>query len=143
MRDFNEFVLEGKAKLQCFPGATSKQLLHYIYINLQGNNTESVILHVDINSVLQDSTETNTNCFLNNVKEIAKKCRSYNVKKSFISGIVYTERVNVKILEKVHALNSVYDTDAIGLLMLTTCLKIDYTWWNHGRISQQSTFFLN
>ena len=78
----------GKAKLQCFPGATSNQLLHYLDVNLQDNNTESVILHVGVNNVLHDSTETNINSFFNNVQEIAKKCRSYNVKNIFISGLV-------------------------------------------------------
>ena len=33
---------------------------------------------------------------------MAKKCRSYNVKNVFISGLVYTERVNVKTLENIH-----------------------------------------
>ena len=44
----------GKAKLQCFPGATSNQLLHYLDVNLQDNDTESVILHVSVNGVLQN-----------------------------------------------------------------------------------------
>ena len=92
----------GKAKLQCFPGATSNQLLHYLDVNLQDNNTESVILHVGVNDVLQDCTETNINSFINNFQEMAKKCRSYNVKNVFISGIVYTERVNVKTLENIY-----------------------------------------
>ena len=92
----------GKAKLQCFPGATSNQLLHYLDVNLQDNNTESVTLHVGVNDVLQDCTETNINSFINNFQEMAKKCRSYNVKNVFISGIVYTERVNVKTLENIY-----------------------------------------
>ena len=53
MRDFNKFVRVVKAKLQCIPCATSNQLLHYLDINLQDNKTESVILHVGINYVLQ------------------------------------------------------------------------------------------
>ena len=52
MIEFNKFVRVGKAKLQYFPGATSKQLLHYLGVNLQDMNTESVILHVDVNDVL-------------------------------------------------------------------------------------------
>ena len=88
MRDFNKFVRVWKAKLQCFPGTTSNKLLHYSDVNLQDNNTESVILHVGVNNVLHDSTETNINSFFNNVQEIAKKCRSYNVKNIFISGLV-------------------------------------------------------
>ena len=80
MRDFHKFVRAGKAKFKCFPGATSNQLLHYLNVNLQDKNTESVILHVGVNDVLQDSTETNINSFFTNIKEMAKKCRSYNVK---------------------------------------------------------------
>ena len=72
MRDFNEFVRMEKAKLQYFPGATSNQLLHCLDVNLQDKNTESVILHVGVNDVLQDSTETNIDNFFNSVKEMAK-----------------------------------------------------------------------
>ena len=71
MRDFNKFVRVEKAKLQCFPGATSNQLLHYLDVNLQDNNTESLMLHVRVNDVLQDRTETNINSFFKNVQEIA------------------------------------------------------------------------
>ena len=71
MRDFNNFVRVEKAKLQCFPGATSNQLLHYLDVNLQDNNTESLMLHVLVNGVLQDRTETNINSFFKNVQEIA------------------------------------------------------------------------
>ena len=63
MRDFNKFIKVGKTKLQCFPGATSNQLLHYLYVTFQDNNRESVILHVGVNDSLQDSTETNINGF--------------------------------------------------------------------------------
>ena len=71
-------------------------------VNLEDNNAESGTLHVAINDVFQGSTETNANSFFNNVQEMAKKCRSYNVKNVFISGIVCTERVNVKTLENIH-----------------------------------------
>ena len=51
MGDFNKFVKVGKAKVKCFPGATSNQSLHYLDVNLQDNNTESVILYVGVNDV--------------------------------------------------------------------------------------------
>ena len=54
MRNFNKFVKVGKAKLQCFPGATSNQFLYCLDVNLQDNNTESVTLHVGVNDVLQE-----------------------------------------------------------------------------------------
>ena len=102
MRDFNKFVTKGEAKLQYFPCATSNQLLHYLDINLQDNKTESVIFYVGINDVLQNIAETNINSFPNNVQEMAEKCRSSNVNNVFISGVVYTERLNVKTIENIH-----------------------------------------
>ena len=71
-------------------------------INLQDNKTESVILHVGINDVLQNSTETNINIFSNNVQEMAEKCCSSSVNNIFISGLVYAERFNVKTIENIH-----------------------------------------
>ena len=56
-----------------FFGATLNQLLNYLDINLQDNNTESVILYVGVNDVLQYNTETNMNSFFINVQEMAKK----------------------------------------------------------------------
>ena len=102
MRDFNKFVRGGKAKRQCIPCATSNQLLHYLDINLQDIKTESVILHVGINDVLQNSTETNINSFSNNVQEMAERCHSSNVNNVFIFGLVYAERFNVKTIENIH-----------------------------------------
>ena len=43
-------------KPKCFPGATSNQLLDYLGVNLQDNNTKSVILHAGVNDVIQGST---------------------------------------------------------------------------------------
>ena len=51
MGDFNKVVKVGKAKVKCFPGATSNQSLHYLDVNLQDNNTESVMLYVGVNDV--------------------------------------------------------------------------------------------
>ena len=118
----------GKAKLQCFPGATSNQLLHYLDVNLQDNNTESVILHVGVNDVLQDSTETNINNFFNNVQEMVKKCRSYNVKNVFISGIVYTERINGKSLENIHD------------KMVSLCSKLNLRYIDNRNINANQLF---
>ena len=88
----------GKAILQCFPDGTSNQLLHYLYVNLQDNNTESALLHVGVNDVLQDSTETINN-FFNNVHDMAKKYCSYNMKNVFISGLVIVKKPILKPLK--------------------------------------------
>lgn len=88
-------------------------------VNLADKNTESVILHV-VNNVLQDSTETDIDSFFNNVKEIAQKCYSYNTKNVFTSGLVHTEKVNVKTLDNNH--------DTMVSVCSQSTIKIDFNW---------------
>ena len=40
-----------KSQTSCFSGATSKQMLHYLDVNLQDKNTESVMLYIGVNDV--------------------------------------------------------------------------------------------
>ena len=50
IRDFNRFIKSGNARLYGFPGASSKQLSHYMDVNLD-NTTDTVIIHVGINDI--------------------------------------------------------------------------------------------
>ena len=45
LREFNQYVKSGKARMHCFPGATSAQLLHYLDVNLD-HTMDTVILHI-------------------------------------------------------------------------------------------------
>ena len=69
MYGFNKSIKNRKAKMLNFPGASSRQLLHYM----------------DIHVI----------CMF-------EKCRNYGVKNIFLSGIVFTTRVSLRILIQVH-----------------------------------------
>ena len=47
MKQFNQFVKTGNARIHSFPGATSRQLLHYLDVNLD-STTDTAILHIGI-----------------------------------------------------------------------------------------------
>ena len=51
---------------------------------------------------------------------MAQKCYSYNTKNAFTSGLVYTEKVNVKILDNNH--------DTMVSVCSQSTIKIDFNW---------------
>ena len=101
MKELNRHVHSGNAKMYCFPGATSTQLLHYLDINLD-NTTDTVILHIGINDLLQGMTDNIINNLMNNIEQMVEKCRSFGIKRVFLSGITVTMRITCPNLEKVH-----------------------------------------
>ena len=101
IRQLNQFVKSGKARIHSFPGANSKQLLHYLDVNLD-NKTDTVILHIGVNDLLQDISLDNFNKFMKNLEYMVQKCRSFGVKRVFFSGITYTKRIAWQILDDVH-----------------------------------------
>ena len=101
IRQLNQFVKSGNARIHSFPGANSTQLLHYLDINLD-NKTDTVILHIGVNDLLQDISLDNFNKFMKNLEYMVPKCRSYGVKRVFFSGITYTKRIAWQILDDAH-----------------------------------------
>ena len=61
-----------------------------------------VIIHVGINDLLNDSGHSNVENILNNFNAMIKKCRNYNVRNILLSGLVYTKRVELSVLEGLH-----------------------------------------
>ena len=84
-----------------FPGATSRQLLHYLNVNLD-STTDTVLLHIGINDLLKDISIDNFINFMKNAEHMVQKCRGFGVKSVFFSGIVYTKRIAWQILNDVH-----------------------------------------
>ena len=108
LREFNQYVKSGKARMHCFPEATSAQLLHYLDVNLD-HTTDTVILHIGINDLLQDMAYNNNNLtdnsiknFMKNIEQMVQKCRSFGVKRVFLSGITITTRISCQKLEEIH-----------------------------------------
>ena len=54
--EFNQFLQEGKAYLNLFPGAKAKQLNHHATEFLAGHYYDSAIIHVGINDLLNGSS---------------------------------------------------------------------------------------
>ena len=92
-----------KAQLISFPGASTKRLLHYLDVHLEDKNTETVILHIGVNDLLNDNSPECVNQLMENLKKMIEKCRFYGVKNILVSSIVYTTRLDLNRLESVHA----------------------------------------
>ena len=79
---------------------------NYFIDNLD-NSTETVLIHIGINDIL--NSISNFNRLLLNIKDMVKTCRKIGVKNMFVSGLVYTKRIKIEILEDLHKkLVSVY-----------------------------------
>ena len=46
MNEFNGLIKNRKAKMLNFPGASSRQLLHYMDIHLEGIQVDRVVIHI-------------------------------------------------------------------------------------------------
>ena len=99
IKQMNQQIKNGNARIHSFPGATSHQLLHYLDVNLD-KYTDAVVIHIGINDILNSAS--NVNGLLSNIKHMIKKCRNFGVKYIFISGLVYTKRIITEFLEDVH-----------------------------------------
>ena len=95
VKELNEQIRHGHARVHSFPGATSKQLLHYLDVNIE-DSTDTVLIHIGVNDILQ--SVSNMDRLLLNVREMVRKCRFFGVKNMFVSGLVYTRRIRVNIL---------------------------------------------
>ena len=102
MYGFNKLIKNKNAKLLNFPGASSRQLLHYMDIHLEGIQVDTVVIHIGVNDLLNYSNQSRIDSLMNNIIRMVEKCRNYGVKNIFLSGIVFTMRVSLDILIQVH-----------------------------------------
>ena len=101
-KEFNSYVKFAKARFFGFPGGNSKQLSSYIDVNLENSNSDTNIIHVGINDVLNGSNEPQIDSLVQSIGTIIEKCGFYGVKPIFISSLVYTARVKLSILEEIY-----------------------------------------
>ena len=87
-----------------FPGASSHQLLHYVDAHLKDKSIDTVIIHIGINYLLTNSSRSGMDNLIDSIKKVTEKCLMFGVKSVFTSGLVYTTRVNVPFLERIHVL---------------------------------------
>ena len=88
MYDLNKLMKNRKSKTINFPGASSRQLLQYMYVHLEGIPVDTDIIHVGVNNLLNCSKQSRIDSLMNNIISMVEKCRNYGVKSNFLFGIV-------------------------------------------------------
>ena len=91
-----------------FPGSLSKQMLHDIDIHLEDKSIDTALLHVGVNELLNDNNQSNVDNLMLNIHKIVEKCKRVGVRNFFVSGLGYTTKVSLPILERVRCLISNY-----------------------------------
>ena len=63
-----DLLKNSKAKIFHFPGASSHQMLHYLDVQLGDRQINTVAIHVGINDILRDSSQSSIDGLLQNIK---------------------------------------------------------------------------
>ena len=100
--DFNKLIKNRKTKMLNFPGASSRQLLHYMDIYLDAIQVDTVVIHIGVNNLLNYSNQSRIDSLMNNIICNVEKCCDYGVKNIFLSDIAFTTRVSLDILVQAH-----------------------------------------
>ena len=91
-RLLNKKLIKPKVVCKFFPGATSKDLVHYIKPTLQENELDTSILHMGVNDVLRLGFNIDT--VSKDIINIANHCKKFSVKQIIILGLILTTRLN-------------------------------------------------
>ena len=118
----------GRPRFKHFPGASSKNSLHYIDPTLEEQNFEAAIIHSGINDILYVSSSRQINSLLQNIKEIGKECKSYKVKYVFVSSLTFNTRISQKLLNEVNK------------MIERVCLENGYYYIENGNVYENDLF---
>ena len=83
-----------------FPGTKSKKTLRYLDVQLTNSSADVVILHVRVNDLLEDNSQSKIENLGKNLRFMVEKCHNYGIKNVFISGLVYTTRIGLLVFER-------------------------------------------
>ena len=98
----NKLIKNRKSKTIHFPGASSRQLLQYMDVHLEGIQVDTGIIHVGVNNLLNCSKQSRIDSLMKNIISMVEKCRNYSVKSNFLFSIVSMTRISLDILIQVH-----------------------------------------
>ena len=101
--NINRSLNNESARFKYFPGATSKDLLHYVDTTLQDNLFEVAVIHIGID-IVNNKNSLNKDHMLENIKNISPKCKKYGIQKVLISGLLTTNRLAQDVIEEVNKL---------------------------------------
>ena len=83
-----------------FPGATPKEILHYLDVHLTNSSADAVILPIGVNDLLEDNSKSKIEHLGKNLRSMVEKCHTYAVKNVFILGLTYSTRISLPVLER-------------------------------------------
>ena len=98
----NNSIRSGRVRFRNFPGATSGELLHYMDPTLAEGNYDTAIVHVGINDIINDDSSTKVENLVLNLEKIVIKLKKYGIKNVCLSGLVFTTRVYLPLLNQVN-----------------------------------------
>ena len=104
MYEFNRFIKNSKIIMFNFPGASFQQMLHYLDVNLEDRQINTVVIYVEIIDILRYRSQSSIDGLLQNIQNMSLKCKKIGVKNIFISGLVHTIRISTDILERIHVM---------------------------------------
>ena len=85
-----------------FPGATSKELLHYVDPTLRDGIYNTAIIHVGVNDLLNNKNTNKVDELVTILKSTAIKCISNGIAKVVVSGIVINNKMSDSFVEDVN-----------------------------------------
>ena len=98
----NNSIRSGQIRFRNSPGTTSGELLNYIDPTLAERNYDTTIVHVGINDIINDDSSTKVENLVLNLEKIAIKLKKYEIKNVCLSGLVFTTRVYLPLLNQVN-----------------------------------------
>ena len=89
--EFNRFIKNSKATMFNFPGTSSHQMLHYLDVQLKDRQINTVAVHVGINDILRDSSQSSTDGLLQNKKHVFKMPQIWCEKHPYFGVSLYKQ----------------------------------------------------
>ena len=102
MREFNRYIRYGKTRLKSFPGATSKELSHYIEPTIKEESFDMATIHVGVNDLLNGQNNLQHESLLSNIMDIVRKCKHNGIREIIISSIVITGKIEARVITEVN-----------------------------------------
>ena len=81
-----------------FPGPSSKQMSHHFSMHLEDKSTDTIILNIGVNDLLNDNSQSNVYNLMSNIHKIIEKFKRAQVRNIFASRLLYTTSLNPPIL---------------------------------------------
>ena len=123
-RLLNEKLIKSKAACKFFPGATSKDFVHYIKPTLQENEFYTSILRMGVNDALKLGSNIDT--VSKDIINIANHCKNFGVKQTIISGLTLTTRLKASFIYQ------------LNKLIKELCQKHGYSFIDNSNVSSEN-----